>query len=144
MGFGLCNAPATFQCAMNLVLRGLTWNEVLVYLDDIIVLGSSFEDHLSRLRKVFDRMREYNLKLKPRKCNLLKKEVEFLGRSVSQHVIQVSPGKADTIRSWPRPTNRKDLESFLDYMNYHRSHVQGYARITARLYELVKPKASFI
>ena len=63
---GLCNAPATFQRAMQLVLRGLTWNQVLVYLDDIIVHGSSFESCLQNLRNVLERFREYNLKLKPK------------------------------------------------------------------------------
>ena len=52
IGFGLCNAPATFQRAVQLVLRGLTWKDVLAYLDDIIVVGSSFEHHLTNLRKV--------------------------------------------------------------------------------------------
>jgi hypothetical protein len=65
MGFGLCNAPATFQRAMQLVLRGLTWTQVLVYLDDIIVLGKSFENGLRNLRNLLYRFRDFNLKLKP-------------------------------------------------------------------------------
>ena len=52
MGFGLCNAPATFSWAMNLVLLGLTWNIVLAFLDDALVLGKDFEDHLVNLRSV--------------------------------------------------------------------------------------------
>jgi hypothetical protein len=70
MGFGLCNAPATFQRAMQLVLRGLIWTQVLVYLDDIIVLGKSFENGLRNLSNVLYRFREFNLKLKPKKCEL--------------------------------------------------------------------------
>lgn len=50
MGFGLCNAPATFSRAMNVVLRGLTWSIVLAFLDDALVLGSDFDDHLANLR----------------------------------------------------------------------------------------------
>ena len=68
MGFGLCNAPATFQRAMQLVLQGLTWKEVLAYLDDVIVVGRNFEDHLANLDAVFARFRLHNLKLKPKKC----------------------------------------------------------------------------
>lgn len=74
MGRGLCNAPATFQRAMQLVLRDLTWTKVLVYLDDIVVLDSDFESSLRNLRKAFYRFRLYNLKLKPKKCALLQKE----------------------------------------------------------------------
>jgi hypothetical protein len=93
MGFGLCNAPATFQRAMHLVLRGLTWTQVLVYLDDIIVLGKSFENGLRNLRNVLYRFREFNLKLKPKKCELFKDEVELLGKLVSAKGVSVSPSK---------------------------------------------------
>ena len=68
MSFGLGNTPSTFQQAMNLVLRGLTWKTVLAFLDDVLVLGKDFQDHLNNLREVLDRFREYNLKLKPKKC----------------------------------------------------------------------------
>ena len=74
---GLCTAGATFQRAMSLVLRGLQWEEVIVYLDDVIVLGTDFNNTLSALRKVLNRFRMHNLKLKPRKCHFFKEEVEF-------------------------------------------------------------------
>ena len=53
MPFGLCNGPATFQRLMDLLLVGIQWNSCLVYLDDIIVLGKTFEDHLKHLAQVF-------------------------------------------------------------------------------------------
>ena len=62
MGFGLYNAPATFSRAMNLVLRGLTWNIVLGFLDDDLVLSKDFEDHMANLPRVFARFREFDLK----------------------------------------------------------------------------------
>ena len=143
MGFGLCNAPATFQRAMNLVLRGQTWTEVLVYIDDVIVLGNNFESHANTLWKVFNRMRQYNLKLNPKKCDLLKSEVEFLGRQVSSKRISITTSKADPIKNWPVPSTCKELESFLGYANYHRAQVQGYAGITSVLHEIVQPKSTF-
>ena len=63
MPFGLCNAPATFQRAMTLILKGLTWKEVLAYLDDIMILGCSFDDHLENIIQVLERFRKYNLPL---------------------------------------------------------------------------------
>ena len=71
MGMGLCNAPATFQRALQLVLRGLTWNQVLVYLDDVVILGKDLREALLRFRK-------YSMKLKPKKCEIFRYEVEFL------------------------------------------------------------------
>ena len=83
MPFGLCNEPATFQRAMTLILRGLTWQEVLAYLDDIIILGDNFDDALKNIIAVFDRFRKYDLKLKAKKCALFQKRVIFLGKEVS-------------------------------------------------------------
>ena len=70
MPFGLCNAPATFQRLMDLVLAGLQWSSCLVYLDDVIVIGKTFKEHLSNLHTVLTRLREAGLKLKPKKCAL--------------------------------------------------------------------------
>jgi hypothetical protein len=74
MGFGLCNAPATFSRAMNLVLRRLTHNQVLAYLDDVVIIGRTFEEHMGNLTTVLQRFRRHNLKLKPKKCNIFHKD----------------------------------------------------------------------
>ncbi|GBN50517.1 Retrovirus-related Pol polyprotein from transposon 297 [Araneus ventricosus] len=68
MPFGLCNAPATFERLMETVLRGLTSEACLVYLDDIIIVGRTFQEHLNNIRKVFQRLQKANLKLSPKKC----------------------------------------------------------------------------
>jgi hypothetical protein len=70
MLFGLCNAPATFERLMETVLRGPIYDSCLVYLDDVIVIGRTFEEHLLNLRKVVQRFREACLKLNPEKCQL--------------------------------------------------------------------------
>jgi hypothetical protein len=79
MLFGLCNAPATFERLMETVLRGLTYDLCLVYLDDGIVIGHTFKEYLPNLRKVFERLREVRLKLNPGMCQLLQKKVKYLG-----------------------------------------------------------------
>lgn len=112
MAFGLCNAPATFQRAMGLVLRGMNWEELLVYLDDIIVLGKTFLESLESLRRAFYRFREYNLKLKPKKCCLFRREVEFLGRIINSEGVHISPDKIETIKNWPIPQYKKQVQVF--------------------------------
>ena len=106
MPFGLCNAPATFQRVMNLVLAGLQWSSCLVYLDDIIILGRNFEEHLKQIRAVLERLRMAGLKLKPAKCNFFKQEVQYLGHIVSANGISTDPTK---ITNWPKhlPPRRK-------------------------------------
>ena len=68
MPFGLCNARATFQCLMDLVLAGLQWSHCLVYVDDVIILGCDYDEHFQNLQVVFERLLQAGLKLKPSKC----------------------------------------------------------------------------
>ena len=143
MPFGLCNAPATFQHAVQLVFRGMTWREVLTYLDDINVLGTGFEDHLTNLHKVFERLQEHNLKLKPRKCKFFQTEVPFLGKLATWDGLAVDPKKIEAVISWPVPTNKWDVESFLGFVNYHRHHIKDYAKLAAPLYHITGKKVEF-
>lgn len=143
MGFGLCNAPATFARVMNVVLADLTYSRVVVYLDDIIVLGKTFEEHLANLRAVFRRFRLHNLKLKPKKCILLQRDLEFLGRRVSRGGISVQEAKTKTVVDWPVPKNQSELASFLGTVNYHREFIQGYAGLAEPLYRVQGTKAAF-
>ena len=82
MPCGLCNAAGCFERLMERVLEGLHWKTALVYLDDIIVFGDTFEEELERLREVLCRLRDTNLKLSPKKCLLFQPEVPFLGHIV--------------------------------------------------------------
>ena len=82
--FGLTSAPATFQRLMEQVVHGLHWKTLLLYLDDIIVIGPDFETHLAKLGKVLGRLREARLKLKPAECQLLQTKFGYLGHVVSQ------------------------------------------------------------
>ena len=73
--FGLCNAPSLFERLMEKIFTGLHWKILLIYLDDIVVYGKTFEEDLSRLYTVFQRLRDANLKLKPKKCQLFRSQV---------------------------------------------------------------------
>jgi hypothetical protein len=111
MPFRLCNAPATFERLRKTVLRGLTYDSCLVYLDDIIVIGNTFQEHHLNLRNVFERFREARLKLNPGKCHLLKKEVKNLGYIVSPEGTSTDPEKLKAVRELPTPRANKKLEA---------------------------------
>lgn len=112
MPFGLTNGPASFTRLMNLALSGLTWTHCLVYLNDIIIWAPTFEEHIHRLRLVFNRIRAAGLKLKL-KCRFLRKEVAFLGHVVSADGIKTDPEKVESVKTWPVPLNVKELQGFL-------------------------------
>ena len=103
MSFGLTNAPPTFQRLMSRVLSGLEWKICLIYIDDIIVFSTDFDTHLHRLSKVFARLRDAHLKLKPSKCHFARHTVKFLGFVVSPQGVSPDPAKLSAVQEFPIP-----------------------------------------
>ena len=99
MPFGLNNAASTFQRTMEMALQGLQWITCLIYIDDIIVFGKNFEEHINRVEEVLERIEAAGLKLKPAKCLLLQQEVVFLGHVVSGDGVKPSPTNISKIMS---------------------------------------------
>ena len=110
--FGLTGAPSTYQRLMECVLRNLTYKNCLIYLDDILVYSKTFEDHLSHLRQVFNRLCHANLKLKPSKCKFACPKVKYLGHVVSPEGIAPDDDKIVAVRDFPRPHSVKTVRSF--------------------------------
>jgi hypothetical protein len=129
MPFGLRNAPATFERLMETVLRGLTYDSCLVYLDDVIMIGSTFVEHILNLWKVFEWFREVHLKCNPGKCQLLQKEVKYLGHIVSPEGISTDSKKLKAVREWPTPKDKHDIRSFLGLSTYYMRFISGFANI---------------
>jgi len=143
MPFGLSTAPGTFQRLMDLVMCGLSYESALVYLDDLIIMASSFEQLVERFATVLDRLRVANLKLNCRKCNLFQRKVSFLGHIVSEAGIEVQPEKTDVVRNWPVPKNLTELRSFLGLASYYRRFLNGFSIIAAPLYSLMRKGQHF-
>ena len=112
MPFGLCNAPATFQRLMDLVLAGLQWSDCLVYLDDIVVVGRTFEEHFRNLGSVLQHLHESGLKLKPSKCSFFQQEVQYLGHIISREGVATDPAKIEKVATCPVPASKRRCNSF--------------------------------
>ena len=143
MPFGLCNAGATFQRLMDVIMSGLAFEACLVYLDDIIVFSSTLDQHMDRLTAVLKRLQDAGLKLKPSKCDVLRKSVEFLGHIVSAGVIGPHPQKIAAVADWPPCENLRDLRAFLGLCGYYRKFVLGFSEVAAPLYALTKKRVPF-
>lgn len=142
MPFGLVNAPASFQALMTQVLRGFNW-KTCVYVDDILVFSSSFEDHLKHMGEIFSRLQSAGLTLKPSKCHVALPEVKYLGHILNKDNIKVDLSKIDAVQSFPVPKNQKELRSFLGLCNYYRRFVKRYSKITSPLNALLSKDVKF-
>lgn len=123
---------------MEQVLAGLPLTVCLVYLDDILVPGRTFEQELENLRMVFLRLKEAKLKLAPKKCSLFQREVKFIGHIVSETGVATDPDKLQSVSSWPRPTNTMEVRQFLGLCSYYRRFVANFAEIARPLHQITE------
>lgn len=138
--FGLCNAPATFQRLVNLVL-----GKFQCYLDDIIVFDDTFELHvaLENLLSVFKSLRKANLKLKPKKCVIFQNHVKFLGHVVSDQGISCEEDKIQTVLDWPIPSNVSEVRGLLGLAGYDRRFIPNFSTVSFAMTRLTQKKPKF-
>ena len=145
---GLKNAPAYFQKAIQFeVLRELVGTACEIYIDDIIIFGSTEEEYLRNLAKVLDRLKEHALLVHPGKCKFNLASVEYVGHVISGEGLHFSREKLQKVADFPKPRTQKELKGFLGLANYFRDHVEHHSMQTtvleqlARNYEPRKPVA---
>ena len=134
---GLTNAQVTFQCIMESCLGDMHLIWCIIYLDDVIVFSKTPKEHLTRLRGVFQKMREAELKLKPSKWEFFKDRIAYLGHIVSKAGIETDPKKIKDILEWPQPKTVTDVRQFLGFTNYYRKFIKQYAQVANPLNKLI-------
>lgn len=136
MPFGIAAAPATFQKLMNKVLGSLNWKEAVVYLDDILIFSKTKDEHIKRLKNVFQKIKDAGLKLKRDKCQFMKEETKFLGHIINKDGIKTEESKIQSIKDYERPKCIKKLRSFLGLTNYYRKFIKNYTNYSKNLEKL--------
>jgi transposase InsO family protein len=144
VGFGMSNSPGHFTRGIDMVLSGLHWTTCCAFVDDIVIFSNSFDEHCADIQKVFSRLRDYDLKVKPTKCQLFLRKIQFLGHILSENGIEPIAARIEAIMLIDRPRNLTDLRSFVATCQYYRRYVKDFASIAAPLYELTtKEKQPF-
>ena len=139
--FGLCNAPATFQRAMDHLLRTLR-RFCLPYMDDVIIFSQGdFDRHLQHIDIVLQKLQSAPMVAKPIKFKVMQKELKFLGHIIAPHTIRPDPQKTSAVLAFPTPRSVRDLQSFLGLVSYYRRFVPSMATLAEPLYRLFKKNA---
>ena len=142
--FGMKNSGATFQRTMELALNGLQWYICIIYIDDVIVFAKTFDEHIERLKLIFERLRQANLRLKPKKCELMKRQVTFLGHKVCANGISPDPSNVAKIINWPIPKNATEVKQFLGLCSYYRKYVKNFSSVAKPLNDLTKSDSNLV
>ena len=141
--FGPKGGVAHFSRVMDSLLGSMQWKMLLIYLDDILVFGKDFQEHLHRLGLVLKTLIKANLKLNPSKCFLFRKSVKFLGHVISSEGIQPDPTKLESLSRWPVPVSKEGVHSFLGFVSYYRRFVKNHALLAEPLIHLTRKNVKF-
>ncbi|UYV70101.1 K02A2.6-like [Cordylochernes scorpioides] len=144
MPFGLKNAASTFQRIIQHILGELLWKGTCSFQDDILVYTKTWQEHMELLSKVFDKLRQYNMKLKLSKCIFGRTEVKYLGHIISHNQLKPDPGKVKSIQDFPRPDTVKKVRQFMGLANYYRKFVKDFSKISFPLVRLTRKNQPFI
>jgi hypothetical protein len=127
MTFGLKNAGATYQRAMNLIFHDLLGVLIEVYIDNKVIKSVGFKEHMANLRISMERMKKYGLRMNPMKCAFGVSVGRFLGFVVHQHEIQIDTKKVESIQMVEEPTCKRDMQKLLGKINYLRRFISNLA-----------------
>ena len=116
---------------------------VIAYLDDIIIFSKTPQEHLSHIRKVFEKLRSAKLSMKMSKCNFFSKEIQYLGYILSATGIQPLPSKTHAIQHMQPPTMPKKVWPFPWLVGYYRKFINGFAKIAKPLTMLTRQQVKF-
>ena len=140
---GLCNSPGTFMELMNYVFEKQLDKFVIVFLDDVLVFSKDLQTHERQMREVLQILREQRLYAKLEKCDLVRKEVEFLGHLLGEDGLRQETGKVQSIKDWKTPKEKSEVRAFLGLAGYYRKFLKGFSEVARPLTDLTRDEVEF-
>jgi hypothetical protein len=142
MPFGMTNAPAMFQAAIDDFLRHNIDDFTVCYLDNLLVYSAIEEEHEDHVRKVLQCLLEFGLYCKAEKCQFGVREVGFLGFVINSDGMGMESDCTSTIEDWPTPESVRDVQVLLGFTNFDRRFIRKYAKVTAPISNSLKTQGS--
>ncbi|MBW0576728.1 hypothetical protein O181_116443 [Austropuccinia psidii MF-1] len=137
MPFGIKNAPPHYQRMINTIFpEELSEGWLIIYIDDIIVCPETWENNLTRLKWLIQKIVQVNMKISLKKCHFAYSELKALGHVVSGLSIGIDKNKVAAVRLNPIPQTKREMQSFLGFACYYRQHIKYFAKIAKSLYKL--------
>lgn len=133
---GLAVSPDHFNRVFSKILDGIIGKNVFLYFDDCIIHATNRAEHDAALFKVLERFKQHGVKLRPEKCEILQKEIQFLGHTISEGTISASPRLVKAVKEFPRPKNKTEIQRFLGMCNFYRKFIKNYSIISEPLTRL--------
>jgi hypothetical protein len=143
MSFGLLNAGATFQRAMDFAFKELMGKIIEIYQDDLTVFSKDRSQHVSHLRQVFERCRKYGISLNPAKSIMGVDEGKLLGHIIAKDGVKIDPERVEAIKRVPLPQTKKALQSFLGQINFVKRFIPNLAETMKPILRLLKKDVKF-
>ncbi|WKA10621.1 hypothetical protein VitviT2T_028186 [Vitis vinifera] len=144
MPFGLCNALATFQRCMLSIFSDMVEQIMEVFMDDITIYGSTFEECLVNLEAILNRCIEKDLVLNWEKCHFMVQQGIVLGHIISEKGIEVGKAKVELIVKLPSPTTEKGVRQFLGHAGFYRRFIKDFSKLSKPFCELLAKDAKFV
>lgn len=138
MPFGIANAPATQQRLMDEIFGPLLGENLFIYIDDIVVVSSSFREHIAMLQEVFRRLKDAGLTINFEKCEFCKPSLTYLGYVIDRNGLHTDPKKVDAISRYPKPKTVTEVKRFLGLCSWYRRFVPDFSTIVAPISNLIK------
>lgn len=144
MAFGLKNTPPEYQRLMFEIFHGLIGKGLFIYIDDFVIYAKTLEEHERLFNEVMNRLRRAKLKLNPRKCLLLRREVLFLGHILSREGVRPDPKKIEAVKNFPVLKDMKNVRQFSGLVGYYRRFIKNFGKIAKPLTKLLQKEVSFV
>lgn len=144
--FGLCTSPKVYCQFINSIFRELFSAKgiVFTYMDDVIIVARDEREAIDKLKMVLEVAASFNLQIKQKKCELLKRKIEFLGQEIQNGTVRSSEEKVKSARKYAEPKNVKQLQRFMGFANYFRKFIEKFAWIAKPLTDLTKKDVEFV